>query len=62
MFRGLDADVYIGLSEEDQLKTHIADLRAFSATEVKRISVAESSDNPIPTASPELLKIYLKKP
>ena len=39
MFRGLEADVHIGLSEEDQLNNHIADLRAFSATEVQRVCV-----------------------
>ena len=34
VFFGLEADIYIGLSEEEQAKKHIADLRAFSATEV----------------------------
>jgi len=35
VFFGLEADIYIGLSEEEQTKKHIADLRAFSATELK---------------------------
>jgi len=35
VFCGLEADIFIGLSEEEQRKKHIADLRAFSATELK---------------------------
>jgi len=45
VFRGLEADVYIGLSEEDQLKTHIADLRAFSATELKECGKKKGRDD-----------------